>query len=232
MYKKKVVSKLYFGKRFVASLWCTVVPVQWIESARERARNWDKAKKEEAWKEKEEKTGGKGKEKEVFKWVCGKAGWHWNRHAPSHNGRDINFSTLSVSPLPSLFLSLPLSFPPSALPLHLASSRSLTPFPLFHSFSLLRSSFLFLFCLHHPTLLFLPALFLFCDWIVLSLFCVSSSICLFSPHLTAFPSLLTSPSPPSFSLSADFFSFYSVEIISKSFLFFNTHSLVSRLSKC
>lgn len=122
---------------------------------------------------------GKGKEKEVFKWVCGKAGWHWNRHAPSHNGRDINFSTLSVSPLPSLFLSLPLSFPPSALPLHLASSRSLTPFPLFHSFSLLRSSFLFLFCLHHPTLLFLPAFF-FCYWIVLSLLSVFLNLSLLS----------------------------------------------------
>lgn len=165
---------------------------------------------------------GKGKEKEVFKWVCGKAGWHWNRHAPSHNGRDINFSTLSVSPLPSLFLSLPLSFPPSALPLHLASSRSLTPFPLFHSFSLLRSSFLFLFCLHHPTLLFLPAFFFLRLNSPLSSLCLPQSVSSLRIwqrfHLFWHPRLLP------LSLSADFFLF-TASRSSLNLFFFSTHIL-------
>lgn len=159
--KKKVVSKLHFGKRFVclSVMYSRTSAVNWI--CERKSKKLRQSEERGSLKRERGEDWGKGKEKEVFKWVCGKAGWHWNRHAPSHNGRDINFSTLSVSPLPSLFLSLPLSFPPSALPLHLASSRSLTPFPLFHSFSLLRSSFLFLFCLHHPTLLFLPAFFFF-----------------------------------------------------------------------
>lgn len=122
-----------------------------LKSARESARNWDK--KLEKRKRKEEKT---GRRAEFFKWVCRKAAWQWNRHAPSHNSRDINFSTLLFSRLPSLFSSLPLSFSPSALPLHLASSRSLTPFPpllpfyFFPSPSSLIIS-LFLFTLPHLT---------------------------------------------------------------------------------
>lgn len=80
---------------------------------------------------------------------------------PHHTTVETLTSLLSLfSPLPSLFLSLPLSFPPSALPLHLASSLSLTPFPLFYSLFSLLSSFLFLLCSHHLTLLlFLSPLF-------------------------------------------------------------------------
>lgn len=53
---------------------------------------------------------------------------------PSHSVWDINFSALFFPPLPSFFLSLPLCISPSALPQHLASSLSLTPFPLFYVF--------------------------------------------------------------------------------------------------
>lgn len=176
IYVVHVVWKLHSSKQFKV-LFCDVQSCQWsngIKSARESARNWDK----ERWKRKLEKRKRRRLgENRVFKWVCRKAVWHWNRHAPSHNSRDINFSTPLFSRPPSLFSSLPLSFSPSALLLHLASSLSLTPFPplllFFFSFPLL-SSFLFLFTPSYP-----------CNWIVLSLL----NLFLLS-HPTASPSLL------------------------------------------
>lgn len=127
---------------------------------KERVEDWENEKKTTNW---------------VFKWVCRKAAWHWNKHAPSHNSRDINFSTLSVSPpLLSLFPSL-FSFSPSALPLHLASSLPLTPFPSFYSFftSLLSS----LFAQSYPPPLPLCP---FCNSIVLSPLCVFGNLFLLS----------------------------------------------------
>lgn len=91
--------------------------------------------------EREDRAGGGGEEagktqNRVFKWVYRKASWHWNRHAPSHNGRDINFSALCFPLCHHSFSPSLSSSSPSALTLHLASSLSLTPFPPFYSFSL------------------------------------------------------------------------------------------------
>lgn len=152
------------------------MPVKWTESARERARNWDKE-----WRKArlEKRTGRKKKKKEkhgVFK--CRKAAWHQNRHAPSHNSQDINFSTLSVPPRHHS-LSLLFSFLPSALPLHLASSLSLTSFPLFYSFIPFSHHFSsFSVCTILSSSSSSPSFL--CNWIVLSLLCVFLNLSLFS----------------------------------------------------
>lgn len=154
--------------------------------------------------EREDRAGGGGGEagktqNRVFKWVYRKASWHWNRHAPSHNGRDINFSALCFPLCHHSFSPSLSSFSPSALTLHLASSLSLTPFPPFYSFSLLSHHF-FLLTLPDLTLVLFLSL-LFCRWIVLFLLCVFLNLSLLP---TAFASLLlepfTSAFPPSSSV--------------------------------
>lgn len=216
------MSKLHFGKRFVASLWCTVVPVQWIESARERARNWDKAKKEEAWKEKEEKTGGKGKKRRSLN-ECVEKRAGIETDTPHHTTVETLTSPLSLFPpchhsfSPSLFPSLHLlchcTWPLHVLSLHFLS---FTPFLSFaHHFSF------FSVCTILPSSSSLPSFFLRLNSPLSSL-CLPQSVSSLRIwqrfHLFWHPRLLP------LSLSADFFLF-TASRSSLNLFFFSTHIL-------
>lgn len=112
---------------------------EWNSQAKEQRKKKlekRKRKKRKLWKSKKKKSKTKKKGGGVFKWVCRKAAWHWNRHAPSHNSRDINFSTLCLSPLPSLFLSFLLFF------LSICSATAPGLFTFSHSISSLLLPFL------------------------------------------------------------------------------------------
>lgn len=130
-----------------------------------------------------------------------KASWRWGRHAPSHNSRDINFSTLSLLAPPSLFPSSHL-LRRCTWPLHFLSPHFL-PFTLsfpHHHFS---------FSLFAPRRAPPSSLSFLSIWIVLFLLCVFLNLSLLSaiPLNLNFPSSLLwnalhfhTPIPPLHSL--------------------------------
>lgn len=153
-------------------LWCTVGPVKWIEYSKEIARNWDEEGRKGTL-EKEKREDWQNRKRSLNEYMEKRPGIRTD--TPHHTTVETLTSELSLSPP-----AITLSFLPSALPLHLASSLSLTPFPLFHSFyppSPISS--LFPLCLHHFALLLFLSVF-FCNWIVLSLLCVFLNQSLFS----------------------------------------------------